>query len=43
MLGLQMSSSYWTFMYLVWALPFMLLVMFSEGAADPPVAPGGVK
>ncbi len=43
MLGLQMSSSYWTFMYLVWALPFMLLVMFSDGAADPDVAPGGVK
>jgi hypothetical protein len=36
MLGLQMSSSYWTFMYLVWALPFLLLVMFSaepSGAA----------
>jgi hypothetical protein len=33
MLGLQMSSSYWTFMYLAWALPFLLLVMFSEEAS----------
>jgi hypothetical protein len=33
MLGLQMSSSYWTFTYIVWALPFLLLVLFSEEAS----------
>jgi hypothetical protein len=38
MLGLQMSSSYWSFMYLVWALPFLLLMMFSDASADPAVA-----
>jgi glycosyl transferase family 87 len=35
LLGVQVAASYWNYMYLVWALPFLVLALFStsgEGA-----------
>ena len=33
MLGLQISASYWTYMYLVWVLPFMVLSVLAPESA----------
>lgn len=40
MLGLQISASYWTYLYLAWALPFLALSVL--GARDGVDAPGAV-
>jgi hypothetical protein len=41
MIGLQLSASYWTYMYLVWALPGVLLSLFwTTGQRECPAPPG---
>lgn len=33
LLGLQLAASYWTYMYLVWALPFLVVALFAAPPA----------
>jgi hypothetical protein len=41
LLGVQISASYWNYMYLVWALPFVVMALFAAppGTADEARAP----
>lgn len=36
LLGLQLSASYWNYMYLVWAVPFVVISLLGDRAAPAP-------
>jgi hypothetical protein len=38
-IGLQLAASYWTYMYLCWALPGILLSLLATAPQKPAVGP----
>jgi len=35
LIGIQITANYWNYMYLIWALPFIVLWLFAGGEAAP--------